>query len=1143
MKSKKNMKYLFGFLFLYLFMFTHNCLEFININASRISNPNRVKDISNFITLFNASIICIQEINIFSALKEFKNGYQVFSNYDLEGNDNVGIVTLIRKEIKVIDQIISNDGRILGIKCNQFQVWNVYPISGTAFKNKRELFFREELANLMMNWKDHSKIFQLGDHNCIHRREDSLNNAAQHLQPGLIAHMKIHGLKDGFIEFHGPNKIEYSRITDRSKTRIDYIFSNSNKCTFFEYVDMGLGLDHKAVHGRYDIDLEGNFEKIPKNRFHPMWVIPKFLEEDEIFIQEVNVLFGDIYSAYIQSGETDISFYWQQSKLFIQKLAKKREKSLKLEEQNRMDILKVYYAGLLTFLNEGSDCLQDIKKIKDEIVQIQKNRSKKLIDKMRGCEIEDHVYDIHKLQKERKYENNKKINEIKIGEVIFSGTEQVVGGIKNKMREELKPFENLSREDPPTLKELTFLNMIPYTDWTKEEVDILTGPIKEEEIFNILKYEVDLDSSPGEDGITYRFIKKFWNFKSYRALYVTFLNSTRDEGHLGEVSNIGTMIVKNKKNQSIEYEKKRKLTKVNKDINLGHGKVWTNRMKDIVLPKILPKTQFNCQKDINIIDEIREIRQVNQFLLGEGNNKQNDGTILSIDFMNAYRSTSLRWFNLVLNTFRLPKEFIDWFWMMYNDLGVVVVINKYKSDVLKVERGFMEGHPPSMAAFVVSIIPLMIALDGKLTGLRTNGKNHKLKGFADDLKLFLKDLNEIEVSYNIINDFEKISGLKMHRDPKREKCQALPFGKHREYKNWPEWITVKNEIKVVGIHFSNIEGNYELLNSKLVAQNFYNGLQCWLGTRGTIFQKVYIVNTFLFSKLWYTAQVVKLDEKILESLLKKAKQFIYGGENEMPVSAINFREVKKGGLGLIHPVFKARALLMKTTYKDFEEGNFTEVGKLYGYSKEFKELVLEGFNMTIVKNTYNKLLEKILFKNGSLIPSRNEKRTDGVKWSLTWKNFHLARNFNAEEKIFFWKVFQDMLPVGRRIHIANVEKRCLYQLSNGNCQVIPDMYHALKDCEGVKEAFKKIHQTTEIFLDRNIKEIMLIFCAFTHKKKNKLKVAVWFVIKSLYLIHIKKMLNKTQLIAEMYKALEWNLKLLKVIGCLDEMKRLLNLME
>ena len=72
------------------------------------------------------------------------------------------------------------------------------------------------------------------------------------------------------------------------------------------------------------------------------------------------------------------------------------------------------------------------------------------------------------------------------------------------------------------------------------------------------------------------------------------------------------MTLMNKKVQSHEYNKKRKLTKLNKDTNLGHGKVWTNRCKKIILPKVLPKTQFNCQNDISIIDEICEIRDVNK---------------------------------------------------------------------------------------------------------------------------------------------------------------------------------------------------------------------------------------------------------------------------------------------------------------------------------------------------------------------------------------------------------------------------------------------------------------------------------------------------------------------------------------------------
>ena len=125
------------------------------------------------------------------------------------------------------------------------------------------------------------------------------------------------------------------------------------------------------------------------------------------------------------------------------------------------------------------------------------------------------------------------------------------------------------------------------------------------------------------------------------------------------------MTVKNKKTQSIEYDKKRKWTKLNKDINLGNGKVWTNRLKKIVIPKILPKTQFNCQSDVNIIDEIREIRSVNKSLLGEDNFGRIDGTILSIDFKDAFRSVSLRWFNLVMKHLKIPQDFIDWFWAMY----------------------------------------------------------------------------------------------------------------------------------------------------------------------------------------------------------------------------------------------------------------------------------------------------------------------------------------------------------------------------------------------------------------------------------------------------------------------------------------------
>ena len=65
----------------------------------------------------------------------------------------------------------------------------------------------------------------------------------------------------------------------------------------------------------------------------------------------------------------------------------------------------------------------------------------------------------------------------------------------------------------------------------------------------------------------------------------------------------------------------------------------------------------------------------------------------------------------------------------------------------------------------------------------------------------------------MIEGFENISGLKMHRDPERRKCQALPFGRHVEYVNWPEWVTVQEAIKVVGIYFTYEGERFEIMNT------------------------------------------------------------------------------------------------------------------------------------------------------------------------------------------------------------------------------------------------------------------------------------------------------------------------------------------
>ena len=117
--------------------------------------------------------------------------------------DGVGIVTIVKRDIKILESIIGSEGRILGLKIPNVQLWHVYPISGSGHKKDRELFFRETLNNYMMCWKDSTKyLVQAGDHNCTHRLLDSENNPKEKYQDGLVKHLSVHGLMDDFISIY-----------------------------------------------------------------------------------------------------------------------------------------------------------------------------------------------------------------------------------------------------------------------------------------------------------------------------------------------------------------------------------------------------------------------------------------------------------------------------------------------------------------------------------------------------------------------------------------------------------------------------------------------------------------------------------------------------------------------------------------------------------------------------------------------------------------------------------------------------------------------------------------------------------------------------------------------------------------------------
>merc|ERR1712115_218909 len=97
-----------------------------------------------------------------------------------------------------------------------------------------------------------------------------------------------------------------------------------------------------------------------------------------------------------------------------------------------------------------------------------------------------------------------------------------------------------------------------------------------------------------------------------------------------------------------------------------------------------------------------------------------------------------------------------------------------------------------------------------------------------------------------------------------------------------------------------------------------------------------------------------------------------------------------------------------------------------------------------------------------------------------------------------------------------------------------DKYHALILCSRPPVSDRIIEAVLSDFLERTVTEKEILHFSFNHRSKKRLRIAVWFTTKILFLIYLNNFENKFQLLAEMQREIEWNLKMSKGMGSVSE---------
>ena len=90
--------------------------------------------------------------------------------------------------------------------------------------------------------------------------------------------------------------------------------------------------------------------------------------------------------------------------------------------------------------------------------------------------------------------------------------------------------------------------------------------------------------------------------------------------------------------------------------------------------------------------------------------------------------------------------------------------------------------------------------------------------------------------------------------------------------------------------------------------------------------------------------------------------------------------------------------------------------------------------------------------------------------------------------------------------------------------------HAIMECENVVEMYGYLELMVQEILQKEVKRDNILHLDFSHRDKRKLKSAMWLAVKLLFKIYQGKISNKTQLLRDLVKEVDWNLNMNLKVG-------------
>ena len=353
--------------------------------------------------------------------------------------------------------------------------------------------------------------------------------------------------------------------------------------------------------------------------------------------------------------------------------------------------------------------------------------------------------------------------------------------------------------------------------------------------------------TPGNDGLPVEFYKIFWSLigklmtDSFNEAYL------KKEMSTSQKQAVITLIEKKGKDRNYLLNW-RPISLINVDAKIASKIIATRIVK--VLPEIIHANQLGYVKGRFIGEAARSILDVMDYT-----KKENiPGILLFIDFEKAFDSLNWNFLLRCLDVFGFGPSLIKWVETFYANISSCLLNNGFCTPYFELQRGVRQGDPLSPYLFIIAAEILATAIRNRsdIKGIKLGQNEFKLVQYADDLTVFVPDIESAKRVFELLDFFETCSGLRVNFS----KTEAMWIGSCWHNTGNPLGLEWCNSVKALGIVFTYNEAD-------LMQKNFYDKLKdirlqtrLWSCRGLSLYGKITIIKSLLLPKMLYVFSIL-----------------------------------------------------------------------------------------------------------------------------------------------------------------------------------------------------------------------------------------------------------------------------------------------